>query len=457
MVGAGVSGLTAAWLLAGLGHRVTILEAEERIGGQIHTVAFRDAQVDLGAEAVHLAAPGMCQVLDELGLAESGIASGPGGTLIGDGRRLARLPAGIGPAGPTRLGPLLGSRILSPVGLVRAAAEPWVAPRRIVQSDVSVREFVAGRFGSQVADRLVDPLLGGLHSGDIGRLSLQAATPQLAAMAASGRSITLSRKARRAAPSTAPAAFVTWSAGLSTLPHRLLERSGASLRLGVTVRAITREGSQYAVHLDPSTLAAGETRTLTTDLLVLAVPSRLAAELLTELSAPAAAALRDQRFASVATVVAAYPKSIRSQVPSLDGTGILLSSKSTRVLKAATFLGTKWPHLAQSEDYLLRMSAGRAGSRIVEDLDDDALVTALLTDLGQLAGVRVDPLAVRVRRWPQTMAQLEVGHGARQTAARQALAAYPGLALAGASYAGVGIASCVRSAREAVAWVTGGY
>ena len=453
IVGAGVTGLTAAWALRDCGRAVHVLDAGDRIGGQVHTVAFRDRPVDLGAEAVHLAAPGTAALLAELGLMPSRVESGPGGTLIGDGRaRLRRLPPGVGPAGPTRLGPLLGSGILGPWGLARAAAEPLLARRRIGESDMSVRRFVAGRFGAHVADRLVDPLLGGLHSGDIGRLSLLAAAPQLAAMGRAGRSVTLSRKARRAAPSVAPAAFVTWADGLGRLPQTLLQASGATVQLGVRVVGVHRAASgdtsaRYAVHLADGTL-------LPADAVVLAVPSSVAAELLAELSPVAAEALGGQRFASVATVVAAFPASVRDRVPALAGTGILLSSKSTRALKAATFLGTKWPHLGAGEDYLLRMSAGRAGSSLADDLDDDSLVSAVLTDLRELIGLRAGPLDVRVQRWPRTMPQLEVGHLQRLAAARGALAAYPGVLLAGASYEGVGIASCVRSAREAAASVT---
>ena len=294
-------------------------------------------------------------------------------------------------------------------------------------------------------------MLGGLHSGDIRRMSLAAATPQLAVAARERRSLTLSRSARRGRQDGVPTAFVTWPGGLRTLPDRIAAVSGAEIRLGRTVRSVTSQDGRYAVHLadDPEPLRA--------DAVVLAVPSRIAAGLLSELSPAAAAALAGQRFATVATVAAAFPRQAAQACPALRGTGILMPSTSRRVLKAATFFGTKWPHLAGAEDYLLRMSAGRVGSSVVDDLDDDDLVAALVGDLRELTGLTAYPSQTLVQRWPQGLGQLEVGHLARLAQARAALARHPGIALAGASYDGIGIASCVQSAASAAATVSAAW
>ncbi|MGV1008705.1 MAG: protoporphyrinogen oxidase [Dermatophilaceae bacterium] len=451
VVGAGITGLTAAWRLGQRGVRTVVFEATHRTGGQIRTVPFAGMPFDMGAEAVHLAVPGMPGLLDELGLTQTAVRSGPGGTWLGTAHGLRRLPAGVGPYGPTRLGPVVRSGILTPWGLARAGIEPVLAHRAGPASDVSVHAFVSARFGHEVAERLVDPMLGGLHSGDIRALSLAAAAPQLAVAARERRSLTLSRSAARARRGGAPSAFVTWEGGLGTLPERIGVRSGAEVRLSTPVRCVTREGGRYAVFLaeDPAPVRA--------DAVVLAVPSRVAAGLLTQLSPTAADALGGQRFATVATVAAAFPRQAAGACRALSGTGILMPSTSPRVLKAATFFGTKWPHLAGAQDYLLRMSAGRVGSRAVDDLDDAALVAALLGDLRDLTGLTAYPSQTLVQRWPQGLGQLEVGHLDRLAAAREALARHPGIALAGASYDGIGIGACVQSAAAAAVTVSAGW
>lgn len=448
VVGGGVSGLMAARRLAQAGRRVTVLEADERVGGQVRTVDVAGRPIDTGAEAVHLASPAVRAVLDELGLAESKIASRPGRTWLVARSGLRRMPEGVGPAGPTRLGPVLTSRILSPLGLARAAAEPWIAKRHKETRDISVGDFIRTRFGREVAERFVDPMLGGLHSGDIDRLSLQAASPMLAGVARSGKSLTLSRKTRRAAPSTAPAAFVTWPEGLRRLPDTLAASDGVTVRTGATAVALHRTPTGTQVELE-----GGER--LEADEVVLALPAARVADLL-EAEVPAAAEqLRGIPMATVATVVLAWPRAAVADVSAFEGTGIMLPSSRVRVLKSATFVSTKWPQHDSEELFVARVSAGRSGDSVVADRDDETLVDDLLEDLRRLTGVTARPSHVLVTRWVEAMPQLEIGHADRVAAARSALADWPGLVLAGSTVDGVGLVSALASGERAAQSLTG--
>jgi len=127
-------------------------------------------------------------------------------------------------------------------------------------------------------------------------------------------------------------------------------------------------------------------------------------------------------------------------------------STSARLLKAATFLSAKWPHLTDGPTFLVRLSAGRADDRRIDDLDDTELVDRLHEDLADLTSLTHRPVTARVHRWQDTMPQLEVGHVERIAHVRQRLAPSR-VVLAGASYDGVGITNCVGSARRAVAHV----
>lgn len=137
VVGGGVSGLVAARELALAGARVTVLEAGSTIGGQVRTVTFAGCQVDVGAEALHDAAPQVRRLITDLGLQEDLVHASTGAAWIWTARGLRRLPAGVGPGGPTRLGPVLRANVLSPAGLARAAMEPLV-PRTSVDPDLGV-------------------------------------------------------------------------------------------------------------------------------------------------------------------------------------------------------------------------------------------------------------------------------------------------------------------------------
>jgi oxygen-dependent protoporphyrinogen oxidase len=150
--------------------------------------------------------------------------------------------------------------------------------------------------------------------------------------------------------------------------------------------------------------------------------------------------------ADVVTVLLGVPTAATRGLP---GTGLLVPSGTGRLLKAATHLDRKWPHLAGGDTSWLRLSAGRAGDHRVRDLADDELVTALLDDLRELTGFAATPTTTVVRRWPAALPQLTVGHPARMAAVRAALP--PGVVLAGASYDGLGLAAAIRSGEAAAA------
>ncbi|WP_395690526.1 protoporphyrinogen oxidase [Nocardioides sp.] len=435
VVGAGIAGLVAARRLAQTGARVTVWEAEHRIGGQVHTAeVVPGTRLDLGAEGLHLAAPGVAGLLAELGLDGTMVVSSPGATRLVTPRGLRPLPAGVGPAGPSRLGPVVRSHTLTWSDLARAGLEPAAArrmPPLADGDDMSVGDFVGRRFGGAVVRAFVDPLLGTLHSGDVSRLSLRGCAPALVPAATQGRSLVLRRRAAAADPG-----FATWPQGLSVLTSGLADHPGVTVRTGSAVTTLTRtsEGRYRLDDADP------------VDGVVLALPARPAARLLAELAPTASATLATVETADVVTVLAGVP---RATVRGLPGTGLLVPTAAGRVLKAATYLGRKWPHLADGDTCWLRLSAGRAGEHRVQDLGDDALVDVLTADLRDLTGVTVTPTTTVVRRWPSALAQITVGHPARVAAARETLPV--GVLLAGASYDGLGLAAGIRSGEAAAA------
>ncbi|QGF23568.1 protoporphyrinogen oxidase [Raineyella fluvialis] len=466
VIGGGVAGLVAARDLARAGARVTVIESSDRVGGQVRTVDFADRLVDVGAEAIYVAPPHLSALVRELGLWDGPLGSQPvgshhGHTLLGHPRGAQQMPAGLGPAGPTRIRPVLRSGMLSLPGLARAGLEPAMArllPPLAPDQDISVGDFLAGRFGHEVVRRFVDPLLGSLHSGDVYRLSLRGNAPQLVS-AAERRTSLIRRQAPR--PTTSGPTFITWTAGLQTFVEALasdIEGHGGRIAYGVDVRQIVPAQGRWQVRTSEGGYE--------TDAVVLATPSPVTAALLSPLTGTAEA-LREQRFASVVNLLVALKadqvfRHAKDRFPlraTRDTNGILLPSDAPWTMKAATFLSTKWPHLRRTTDgrddnaFLVRISAGRVGRHVVDDLDDQELTATLLDDLHRTTGVRADVLDSRIVRWP-SMPQCEVGHPTRVAALRAELAAkLPGLALAGGGVDGMGMASVVRSGQAAAATI----
>lgn len=289
-----------------------------------------------------------------------------------------------------------------------------------------------------MTDRLVDPVLGSLHSGDVHRLSMRAATPMLAAKATRNRSLLLgSARSSHAAPS-----FVTFPEGLATLIDRVLVGTDVDVRLAAQVDAIEPGGGRSY------RLVAGGTDQGDFDGVVVALPAAPALGLLRPLLGDDAQPLATLRTASVATVAMAWDASAAASCEALRATGILTPATAGTLMKAATFLSTKWPHLRPSDHVLLRLSAGRVGENRVASLSDDQLVDRMVEELRSATGLTGSPMLARVYRWPNALPQLEVGHLEKLATVRSALAQRPGLVLAGAAYDGLGISSCIAAGRR---------
>jgi oxygen-dependent protoporphyrinogen oxidase len=439
VVGGGISGLMCARRLSQQGVHVILFEASSILGGQIRNATVAEHDIDMGAEAIHVGAPGMSALIGEVGLTGGLIKSNPGMSWLWTESGLQRLPEGVGPSGPRKLRPVIRSGVMSFGGLIRAGLEPLI-PRRKLRGDVGVGQYVAKRFGSQVVDRFVDPVLGSLHAGDVYGLSLRAITPELAAIADRRRSVMMSRRGQKAGP---PLAFATWLGGLTTLTQRMLINTGVELRKSTTVESVTAlTDGRYEVKAEPDGITE-------VDAVVIAVPARIAAKMVRPLSHVATSLLEKVRYASVATVIVAYPRSAIEGLKAFKGTGLLVPSSRKRLLKAATFVSTKWPHMEDPNVVLIRLSCGRANEKAIEKMNDVELVAKLHADLVEATGVKSEPIESHVQRWPNAIPQLEIGHVDLISKIREDLAFFKGVHLAGSSYDGLGIAACLRSGSKA--------
>lgn len=432
VVGAGIAGLVLARRLDQAGVDTTVWESSSRAGGQVRTVALWGCPVDVGAEALHLGTPAVSRLLDELGLAERVVHASSGASLLVTRKGLQPLPAGVGPVGPTRIGPVVSSGILSLRGIARAGLEPILA-RRIVQQDISVGAFIRGRFGDEVADQFVDPLLGNLHSGDIDTLSLHSTARQLVPKARQGRSLLPRPLARRTRPGGG-AQFGSLPCGLAEFITAL--GRGLDVRLESPVLAITPADGGWQVR----SAAAVETF----DAVALACPARVAASLLDPVCPGVGEQLAAGRTADVATVVLAYQKPTGGVLGSHNG--LLLNSHSGHLTKAFTNLSRKWPQVRHRDFHLVRASVGRVGRDDLSRLTDAQVVRQVSAELHQIADLPATVTDSHVVRWPGAMPQLEVGHGERIAQVRDRLAVLPPVVLVGAPYDGIGIGSAITAA-----------
>ena len=443
IVGGGVSGLATAHFIRrrlGAGVQLTVIESGSRLGGKVANQQFGGHLVDTGPDALLVRSPAMAALLEDLGLGKEIVAPAALGAHVWSRGKLRRLPTGTLFGVPDRLLPLLKSRLMSPAGLARAALDLVLPRSRTLSADPSIADLVIPRLGTQVFDRLVEPLLGGVHAGRAAELSAHSTVPDIEALARKNRSLYLGlrRMRRHAPPASGGPVLVTLAGGLVHLVEALVARMGeADLRLDSTVRLVAREGSGYRVDLmDGTSIAA--------DSVVLATPAFATAQLLAELVPDATTMLEQVPYVDVATIWLAYPRSAVGRA--LDGTGFLVPPEEGKLMVGCTWSSAKWPHLADESQVLIRCMVGRRGDKRWLSMDDETLVRQVHDELVEAMGVTGSPVHQSIQRWPQAMPQYLVGHQGRLDALDAAMRDVPGVYLTGAAYRGVGIASCVADA-----------
>lgn len=448
VVGGGITGLAAALRLvrrfrgAGRAAEVVLLEAGPRLGGKVQTDRIEGLVLEQGPDSFLAQKPWAGQLCREVGLGDHLVGTGPEGrrAYIAFRGRLEPIPEGLLLGAPTRPAALWSSRLLSPWGKLRASLEPWIPPTAD-GGDISVGAFFRHRIGAEAAARIAEPLLSGIHAGRAAELSLRATFPQLLELERRYGSLVRGFSRARRGPREGTA-FLTVRGGLG----RLVEATAAALD-GVRILTSSpvqslRPGPGQTYHLrlpdggDPAF-----------DAVILALPAHAAAGLVDSLDPDAAAALADIGFASTAVVALAYPRAAVRHP--MAGSGFLVPEGEGRAITACTWVSSKWPDNAPPDVALLRCYLGRTGGTDPEDIHDQDLVAAARRDLEALMGLDGAPALARVYRWPRGLPQYTVGHLDRVARAERALAGHPRVALAGASYRGVGLPDCIRQGWEA--------
>ena len=454
--GAGIAGLAAALELGRRRPdvRVVVVEAADRVGGKVHTSEVGGLAVDEGADAMLRRVPEGVALAAAAGLELTTPTTGAAGVLV-DGA-LRALPTGTILGVPGDLAALAASGLLSRTGLARVFRDADL-PGEPVTADISVGELVTRRLGREVVERLVDPLLGGVYAGRADNLSLQATLPQLAGPARRHTSLLAAAEQARVVPSpgTVPepvpgavpgTVFASVAGGLGTLPAALARVSGAQVRLATTVRGLSRTPTGWRLE----TGSAAAPGFLDADAVILTLPAAPAARLLAGLVPAAAAELAGLEYASVAliTLVLDMP------TPGV-GSGYLVPATEGLATKAMTYASRKWPRLAGGPA-VVRASVGRHGEEAVLQRADADLVALVAAELAGVVGPLGALLDSRVTRWGGALPQYTVGHLDRVARIKRAVAAHPGLAVAGAAYDGVGVPAVARSGEQAARLVLAG-
>jgi oxygen-dependent protoporphyrinogen oxidase len=402
IVGAGIAGLTAARDLAMGGLRVTLLESSDRVGGKVtgHTVA--GVELDSGAESFATRGEVVASLVRELGLADELQHPNP------DGAWLYQRDGAAHPLPATGLlgipGSPMSADVLAIVGLrgaFRAQLDALI-PGPVGGREKYLGPFVRKRMGQRVLERLVAPVVSGVHSRHPDELEVDRVAPGLRRAVRQNESLAKAVLALRAA-APAGAAVGGLRGGihrLATELHRDVVAFGGEVRLGCTVASVDATGV---------TTSTGERITARHRVLTSAATT-----------------------GGTPVVLATLMLDLAALDPAPRGTGLLVERGADVAAKALTHATAKWSWLGESvpeHHHVVRLSYD------ADRLPAGDLAEQARTDAETLLGVAIPAAAV-------------TGFArADWTAAPATTPVAPGVIAIGEAASGTGLAAVIGHAR----------
>lgn len=441
IVGGGISGLAAAYELSVRRIPFTLFESSSRPGGLVHTDRVDGFTIEAGADSMLAQKRAGVDLCHELGLGSRLLTMNEPRTacVFHDGV-LHPLPSPAMLGIPATWRGLASYSLLPIAARARVAMEPLVPPQ--AAADESVAAFFGRRFGRGTLARLVQPLVGGIHAGDIGRLSIRSTLPRFAETERSGRRL-LPWIRQTARASEAGGAFRSLASGMGELVEGIVRRlPPEAMQLNAPVTALRRLDSGWMV-------TAGSVEQ-SCQAVILACPAYVAADLLRAVDAEAAALCARVRYVSTASVALAFARAAVAHP--LRGSGFVVArTRSDLRITACTYVSSKWQGRAPAGCVLLRAYVGGAHDPDAVDMDDATLTGIVQRELSAILSITGSPLLARVYRWPRAGAQHDVGHLARLGALEARLQGTPGLFVTGSGFRSIGVPDCLADGRAVAA------
>ncbi|QDV47058.1 Protoporphyrinogen oxidase [Stieleria neptunia] len=454
VIGGGISGLAAATHLRRIAPEIEVrlLESGPRLGGVIQTTHKDGFLIEGAADNFITTSPTAIQLCQDVGLGDELIGTNPNerGAMVLSRGKLEKIPEGFYVMAPSRLWPLLTTKILSPKGKLRSGCEVFV-PRKREQVDESLKSFVCRRFGTEMFERLVQPLVGGIYSADPNRLSIAATMPRFLDMEQKYGSLIRgmlnqrrsSRQPTEKSGGARDSQFMTLRGGMSQLIEAL-ERSlpKESVRLNTPANFIVPSGSRWSISSGIKDPQREES-----DAVIVAAPASHASRMLSTVDGELSALLGEIQFASCAVVSLAFR---REQIGhDLNSFGFVVPAIEGHFILSCSFSSVKYGGRAPDGTVLMRVFIGGACQSGLLRLPDTQLLELAHWEVAKLLDIEGEPLMRHITRQRHAMPQYHVGHRNRIAKINQRLEWFPTLALAGGSLSGVGVPSCIESGQKA--------
>lgn len=448
ILGAGISGLATAFWLNKKGFDVTILEAQNQVGGAMKTSHEDDFLIDFGPNSGLETTPLIRQIVDEVGLSDEMIYASEISSkrYILRNDKLHELPMG--------LSPFLKTKLFSVKGKLRLFGEPFIGKSADGYYQ-SIAEFVERRLGKEFLDYAIDPFVSGVFAGDPTKLSVKSAFPKLYRLEelygglVKGMIKGARERKKRAEESKQSAKMFSFKSGMQTFPKAITKTLEGKIALECRVKSVERphcHGQREAGRVEKWQIRYernGEERALECDNIISTVPAYIAAEIFGGLDSELINHLNSIYYPPVMVLYLGFNKDDIG-IP-LDGFGYLIPSKEKKNFLGAIWSSTIFPNRSSENKAAFTLFVGGARSPQILDAQKDILIKNALTEFKKIMKTDSEPVIIKAKMWQKAIPQYNIGHIEHENYFDKFEKENPGIFLSGNYRGGISVGDCVKN------------
>ena len=449
IIGGGLTGLSSAYYMgkAFPAWEIHVLESSTRWGGKVQTKRRDGYVVEVGPDSYLARKTSMTDLVKELGLGDTLVRNATGESYIYHQGQMKPIPGGSIIGIPTEFLPFAMSSLLSWFGKLRAGLDIFKKPYP-GNEDMSIDAFFRYHLGDELVNLLIEPLLSGIYGGDLKRLSLLGTFPEFRQLEQKHGNLVKGMMAmqgmRKQSGAATEGQFAQLTGGLESLVDALVEQmpKNVSLRTSTEVLEASYTDKLYTVQTQNGTDSY--------DRLVITTPPKAYEKFF--VGDEKFEDLRDMEQSSCAIVIMSLSKLAFTKP--LQGTGFVITRSTETPLTACTYISSKWPQTTPQDKVVLRVFLGKPTDSTVDTHSEEELCELALSEIRNILKFTGNPEWMEVVRLQKSMPQYEVGHKERvATLMDHVQEHYPGLALIGTPFKGVGMPDGIKQAYELVeAW-----
>jgi len=441
ILGAGVSGLTAAYLLDKEGYDVIVLEKKNAVGGSVESISEKGYMFDSGPNSALETTPLIEQIVNELNLKDEFVYANRKGNKRYILRESVLHPLPMNPIS------FFKSKLFSKGGKLRLFAEPLIGRSKDGYYQ-SIADFVKRRLGKEFLDYAINPFVAGVYAGNPENLSVKSAFPKLYDLEEKYGGLIVgtikSIKERKNRPEVAKqsAKMFSFVSGMQILPETIAKNLGDKVHLQSVVTSVEKNSIGYKINYT----SAGTPEILDCDFIVSAVPAYIASEIFSQLDKNVAEHLNNVYYPPVLVLYLAY--NIKDVGRPLDGFGFLIPAKEKKSFLGAIWSSVLFPNRAPEDKAAFTLFVGGARDPMISTENKELLIKRIRDEFETIMKINADPVYLSYKFWPKAIPQYNIGYIEHENSFVKFEKENIGLILAGNYRDGISVGDCIKSAER---------